>query len=101
VGIFSRRTEGPEGLSMAATETFFIALESKGAVALGQLDGEGLLMAKDLAIVDGQEWPIVRLEGFKQAFKNGARPGNNVGVCFGLGMPKDVFDGKTLTFRRR
>jgi hypothetical protein len=101
VGIFSRRTEGPEGLSMAVTETFFIVLGRKGAVALGQLEGQGLLMAKDLAIVDGEEWPIVGLEGFRQPFKNGARPGNNVGISFGLGVPKDVFDGKTLTFRRR
>jgi hypothetical protein len=101
MGLFSRRTEGPEGLSMAVTETFFIALGSKGATALGQLNGEGLLMAKDLAVVDGEEWPIVDLEGFKQSFKKGARPGNNVAVAFGLGVPKDVFDGKTLTFRRR
>jgi hypothetical protein len=86
---------------MAVTETFFIALGNKGAVALGQLEGAGLLMAKDVAIVAGEEWPITGLEGFRMSFKNGARPGNNVAVSFGLGVPKDVFEGKTLTFRRR
>jgi translation elongation factor EF-Tu-like GTPase len=100
VAIFRRRTEGPEGLSMTVQETFFIAFENRGAVATGTLEGHGSLRRKDLAIVDGAEWPVMDMEGFKQTFSD-APAGANVGLVFGPGVPKETFDGKTLTFRKQ
>jgi hypothetical protein len=100
VAVFPRRKEWPEELTLTVVETFFIASEKQGAVALGHLAGSGALRPGDLAVVDGREWPIVGLEGFKRMYKE-VGPNTNVGICFGTGAPKETFAGKTLSFRRR
>jgi len=99
MALLRRRSEWPEHLSMLVTDVFFVELQGKGTVIIGQLAGEGALRPGDLVLHDGRELRITAIEVFKANLKE-AGPSRNVGLVLGVDVPPRGFEQARLGFRR-
>jgi translation elongation factor EF-Tu-like GTPase len=80
---------------MTAVDVFH--LDGRGTVLTGRLEGYHQLNLGDIAVCEGQRWPVSQISQL-QVSRTTADPGTDVGVLLRNGPPSDALRGKVVVF---